>query len=41
MSEFLYKSVEGLATRIKGRPFHLDRNIPLSPLLGLMVRRQG
>ena len=39
MSEFLYKSVEALASRIKGRPFPLDRNIPLSLLLGLLIRR--
>jgi acetyltransferase-like isoleucine patch superfamily enzyme len=39
MSEFLYKSVESFASRIKGRSFHLDRNIPLSLLLGLMLRR--
>src|SRR4051812_49623087 len=39
MSEFLYKSVETLGSRIKGRPFHLDRNIPVSLLLGLLIRR--
>lgn len=39
MSEFLYKSVEALAGRIKGRPFPLDRSIPLSLLLGLLIRR--
>jgi acetyltransferase-like isoleucine patch superfamily enzyme len=39
MSDFLYKSVESFGSRIKGRPFHLDRNIPLSLLLGLMLRR--
>jgi acetyltransferase-like isoleucine patch superfamily enzyme len=39
MSEFLYKSVEGFGSKIKGRPFHLDRNIPLSLLLGLLIRR--
>lgn len=39
MSEFLYKSVEALASRIKGRPFHLDRSIPLSLLMGLLIRR--
>ena len=37
MSGFLYKSVESFGSRIKGRPFHLDRNIPLSLLLGLML----
>jgi UDP-3-O-[3-hydroxymyristoyl] glucosamine N-acyltransferase len=39
MSEFLYKSVESFASRIKGRPFHLDRSIPPSLLLGLVLRR--
>lgn len=39
MSEFLYKSVEALGSRIKGRSFQLDRSIPLSLLLGLMIRR--
>jgi len=39
MSEFLYKSVESFVGRIKGRPFLLDRNIPLSLLLGLLIRR--
>ncbi len=39
MSEFLYKSVEGLVARIKGRPFALDRTIPISLLLGLLIRR--
>jgi acetyltransferase-like isoleucine patch superfamily enzyme len=41
MSEFLYKSVEALGSRIKGRPFHLDRSIPLSLLLGLLIRRSA
>jgi acetyltransferase-like isoleucine patch superfamily enzyme len=39
MREFLYKSVEALVSRIKGRPFRLDRSIPLSLLLGLLIRR--
>jgi acetyltransferase-like isoleucine patch superfamily enzyme len=39
MSEFLYKSVETLVSRIKGRAFRLDRSIPLSLLLGLLIRR--
>jgi acetyltransferase-like isoleucine patch superfamily enzyme len=39
MSEFLYKSVEALVSRIKGRAFRLDRGIPLSLLLGLLIRR--
>src|ERR1051326_7984293 len=39
VSEFLYKSVEALGSRIKGRPFHLDRKIPLSLLMGLLIRR--
>src|SRR6478672_5809797 len=39
MSEFIYKSVEALGSKIKGRSFHLDRSIPLSLLLGLMLRR--
>jgi acetyltransferase-like isoleucine patch superfamily enzyme len=39
MSEFIYKSVEALVSRIKGREFRLDRSIPLSLLLGLLIRR--
>lgn len=39
MIEFLYKSVEVLASKIKGRPFPLDRAVPISLLLGLLVRR--
>lgn len=41
MSEFFYKSVEALGSRIKGRPFHLDRSIPLSLLMGLLIRRSA
>jgi acetyltransferase-like isoleucine patch superfamily enzyme len=39
MSEFLYKSVEGVVARIKGRSFKLDRSIPFSLLVGLLIRR--
>lgn len=39
MAESVYKAVEALAGRIKGRPFRLDRGIPLSLLMGLLVRR--
>jgi acetyltransferase-like isoleucine patch superfamily enzyme len=39
MSDFLYKTVEAAASKIKGRPFCLDRSIPPTLLLGLMLRR--
>lgn len=39
MGEFLYRYAEAVASRIKGRPFRLDRNIPLTLLLGLSMRR--
>jgi acetyltransferase-like isoleucine patch superfamily enzyme len=39
MSDFLYRTVEAAASKIKGRPFRLDRSIPLTLLLGLMLRR--
>jgi len=39
MSELLYKSVEAVLSRMKGRPYRVDRNIPLSLLLGLLMRR--
>src|SRR5258708_20834591 len=39
MSEFFYKSVEAALSWMKGRPYRLDRNIPLSLLLGLLMRR--
>lgn len=37
--EFIYKSIEAGASKIKGRPFRLDRNVPLSLLIGVLVRR--
>jgi acetyltransferase-like isoleucine patch superfamily enzyme len=39
MSNFLYRMMETAASKIKGRPFRLDRNIPLILLLGLLLRR--
>ncbi len=39
MKEQLYKFVEALLARFKGRRFELDRNVPLSLLLAVMVRR--
>jgi acetyltransferase-like isoleucine patch superfamily enzyme len=41
MSDLIYKSVEAVASKIKGRPFQLDRSIPLSLLFGLLIRRAG
>jgi acetyltransferase-like isoleucine patch superfamily enzyme len=37
--EFIYKSIESVASRIKGRPFPLDRGIPISLLMGVSIRR--
>jgi acetyltransferase-like isoleucine patch superfamily enzyme len=39
MSEFLFKSVEIVLSRMKGRQYKLDRNIPLLLLLALLIRR--
>lgn len=39
MSEFLFKSVEAAMSRVKGRHYRLDRNIPASVLLALLIRR--
>jgi acetyltransferase-like isoleucine patch superfamily enzyme len=39
MGEFLYEFVETVASRVKGRPFRLDRSIPLSLVMGLLIRR--
>jgi acetyltransferase-like isoleucine patch superfamily enzyme len=39
MSDFLYRTIESVAGKIKGRPFRLDRSIPFALLLGLMLRR--
>jgi acetyltransferase-like isoleucine patch superfamily enzyme len=39
MRETLYQFVEGLITRLKGKPYHLDRAIPLDVLLGMLTRR--
>jgi acetyltransferase-like isoleucine patch superfamily enzyme len=39
MSEFLYNAVDSVLGRIKGKPYRLDRSIPLSLFLGLLVRR--
>lgn len=39
MREGLYKLVEAALGRIKGRPYRLDRAIPLSLLLGTVIRR--
>ena len=37
--EFIYKSIEGAVSRIKGRPYRVDRDIPVSLLLGVLIRR--
>ena len=39
MKERLYKLVEALLTRFKGRRFELDRSVPLSLLVAVMLRR--
>ena len=39
MKERLYKLVEALLSRFKGRSFELDRSIPLSLLVAVMLRR--
>ncbi len=39
MGEFLYEFVETVASRVKGRPFRLDRRTPLPLLIGLLIRR--
>jgi len=39
MNEKLYKLLEALLSRFKGRPFQLDRTIPFSLLLALLLRR--
>jgi len=39
VSDVMYRSVEAVLCRMKGRPYHLDRDIPLSLLLGLLIRR--
>jgi acetyltransferase-like isoleucine patch superfamily enzyme len=39
MRESLYKFVEAAITRLKGRSYVLDRDIPLDVLLGVMARR--
>lgn len=39
MGKLIYKSVESVVSRLKGRPYALDRSIPLSLLLGVLIRR--
>jgi acetyltransferase-like isoleucine patch superfamily enzyme len=39
MREPIYKFVEAAITRMKGKPYHLDRAIPLGVLLGIVTRR--
>lgn len=39
MRERVYKFIGALLTRLKGRPYELDRSVPLSLLLGLLIRR--
>lgn len=39
MREPLYKFVEAAVTRLKGKSYVLDRDIPLDVLLGVMARR--
>lgn len=37
--EFVYKSIEHAVNKIKGRPYRIDREIPVSLLVGVLVRR--
>ncbi|HEV1995861.1 MAG TPA: acyltransferase [Candidatus Acidoferrum sp.] len=39
MGKLIYKSVESVVSRLKGRPYALDRSVPLSLLLGVLIRR--
>ena len=39
MKEPIYKFVEAAITRLKGKPYSLDRAIPLGVLLGMLMRR--
>jgi acetyltransferase-like isoleucine patch superfamily enzyme len=39
MKEPIYKFVEAAIARLKGKPYSLDRAIPLGVLLGMLVRR--
>src|SRR6266849_29089 len=39
MGELIYKSVESVVSRLKGRPYALERGIPPSLLLGVFIRR--
>jgi acetyltransferase-like isoleucine patch superfamily enzyme len=37
--EFIYKTIENVASRIKGVPYLVDPDIPLSLLIGVLIRR--
>ncbi len=39
MKEPIYKFVEAAISRMKGKPYRLDRAIPLGVLLGIVIRR--
>jgi acetyltransferase-like isoleucine patch superfamily enzyme len=37
--EFIYTSIESVVSKIKGSPYQVDRDIPPSLLIGVLVRR--
>jgi len=39
MSEWLYRSVDAILTRLKGRRYQLDRNVPFLLFIGVLIRR--
>jgi acetyltransferase-like isoleucine patch superfamily enzyme len=39
MSEWLYRTFDAVLTRLKGRPYQLDRSIPLLLFAGVLIRR--
>ncbi len=39
MREWIYRRLDGVATRLKGRAYQVDRAIPLGLLVGLVIRR--
>ena len=39
MREWIYRRLDGIATRLKGREYKVDRAIPLSLMIALAIRR--
>jgi acetyltransferase-like isoleucine patch superfamily enzyme len=39
MKEFVYQSIDLIVSRLKGYEYRLDRSVPLSLVLGIMLRR--